>query len=92
MQSLLDAGISTRRGVMSTHREPAYSTEPWRCAGPSGITDGLPGPCAALAQGEAITAHGLILPLFVGMTTDDQARVVEALASALDKSPEHICR
>ena len=92
MQSMLDAGISTRRGVMSTHREPAYRTEPWRCQGPSGLTDGRPGPCAALAHGEAITAHGLILPLYVGMTRDDQARVVEALASALDKSPDHICR
>jgi len=92
MQSMLDAGISTRRGVMSTHREPAYQIEPWRCAGPEGVADGRPGPCAALAQGEAVTAHGLILPLYVGMTRDDQARVVEALASTLDKSPENICR
>ena len=92
MQSMLDAGISTRRGVMCAHREPAYETEPWRCAGPSGPVDGRAGPCAALAQGETVTARGLILPLYVGMTQEEQSRVVGALASALDKSPEAICR
>jgi dTDP-4-amino-4,6-dideoxygalactose transaminase len=38
-----------------------------------------------LRESEAITAHGLMLPLFVGMTDDDQGRVVAALASALDE-------
>ena len=92
MQSMLDAGISTRRGVMCAHREPAYETEPWRCAGSSGTVDGRPGPCASLAQGEAVTAGGLILPLYVGMTRDEQSRVVAALASALDNTQEQLCR
>lgn len=39
----------------------------------------------ALAAGEAIADRGVILPLFVGMTDDDQSRVVAALASALDE-------
>ncbi len=30
MQKMLDAGISTRRGIMCSHREPAYSSAPLR--------------------------------------------------------------
>jgi dTDP-4-amino-4,6-dideoxygalactose transaminase len=75
MQSMLDAGVATRRGVMCAHREPAYRTEPWRCEGRG----------APLAQSEAATDQCLILPLYNGMTTDDQARVVAALATALDE-------
>jgi dTDP-4-amino-4,6-dideoxygalactose transaminase len=60
---------------MCAHREPAYRTEPWRCEGRG----------APLAQSEAATDQCLILPLYNGMTTDDQARVVAALATALDE-------
>ena len=91
MQSMLDAGIATRRGVMCAHREPAYRSEPWRCVSASGVVDGSD-PCSSLSESEAITAHGLILPLFVGMTDDDQGRVVAALASALDEQSESLCR
>jgi len=31
MQFLLDRGIATRRGIMCSHREPAYAGEPWKC-------------------------------------------------------------
>ncbi len=74
MQSMLDAGIATRRGVMCAHRQPAYRTELWRCEGRG----------APLAQSEAATAETVILPLYIGMTEDDQRRVVGALATALD--------
>ncbi len=84
MQSMLDAGIATRRGVMCAHREPAFRLEPWRCRGVSGVVEGSDD-CTTLFESEAITDHGLILPLFVGMTDDDQGRVVAALASALDE-------
>ena len=30
MQSLLDKGIATRRGVMCIHKEPAYAQKQWR--------------------------------------------------------------
>jgi dTDP-4-amino-4,6-dideoxygalactose transaminase len=72
MQSMLDDGISTRRGVMCSHLEPAYQREPWRSEG-----------AGALAESEALTAHGLILPLYVGMTVEDQRRVLNALRAAL---------
>jgi dTDP-4-amino-4,6-dideoxygalactose transaminase len=92
MQSMLDAGIATRRGVMCAHREPAYRTEPWRCEGLTGPMDGAAAPPGALAHSEAATDHGLILPLYVGMTQDDQARVVAALAVALDTQSERVCQ
>lgn len=71
MQDMLDAGVSTRRGVMCAHREPAYANEPWR-AGPGG-----------LAQSEHAEDRFLILPLFHQMTEADQDRVAEALGAAL---------
>ena len=91
MQAMLDAGISTRRGVMCAHREPAYQVEPWRAAGQSGVVDGTDA-CDTLLTSEAITSRGLILPLFVGMTDEDQGRVVAALACALDRQPEEAWR
>jgi dTDP-4-amino-4,6-dideoxygalactose transaminase len=72
MQSMLDEGISTRRGVMCAHLEPAYAREPWRA--PS---------CDALAVSERISADGLILPLYVDMTADDESRVVSSLERAI---------
>jgi perosamine synthetase len=82
MQSMLDAGIATRRGVMCAHREPAFRLEPWRYRGVSGVVDGSD-QCTTLSESESITDRGLILPLFVGMTDDDQGRVVASLAAAL---------
>jgi len=35
MQRLLDQGISTRRGIMCAHREPAYGPGTWTCRGGS---------------------------------------------------------
>lgn len=72
MQALLDHGIASRRGVMCAHREPAYRDQPelWRHPGP-------------LTVGEALQDHGLILPLFPGLSHDDQDRVVATLAAAL---------
>jgi perosamine synthetase len=70
MQAMLDAGVSTRRGVMCAHREAAYAAEPWR-VGPLG-----------LAASEAAQDEALILPLFHEMTEDDQDAVVDALRAA----------
>jgi len=83
MQAMLDAAIATRRGVMCAHREPAYRVESWRCEGGAGVCECVAGSCAALAHSEAATVHSLILPLYVGMTDEDQARVAATLASAL---------
>jgi dTDP-4-amino-4,6-dideoxygalactose transaminase len=67
MQSLLDRGISTRRGVMAAHLEPAYADVP---APPLPVT-------------ERLTRRTLILPLFHGMTLDQIERVACALGLAI---------
>jgi dTDP-4-amino-4,6-dideoxygalactose transaminase len=69
MQALLDLAISTRRGVMCSHREPAYRLAAWRAAG-------------ALAESERAQDEGVILPLYDEMTAADQERVAAALRAA----------
>src|SRR6185503_6376221 len=80
MQAMLDEGISTRRGVMSAHREPAYRREPWRAEHRH-----------ALAISEEISDDGLILPLFGEMTDDDQVRVAAELARAITTEDRQLC-
>jgi perosamine synthetase len=69
MQSLLAEGVSTRRGVMCAHREPAYPVGTWRAAG--------------LQNSERLQEQSIALPLFHGMTEGDQDHVVAALARAI---------
>jgi len=79
MQSMLDSGIATRRGVMNAHLEPAYRHEPWKCA------HGRSGDCACLREGEHAHKHCIILPLYHQMTDDEQAQVAstcQLIASA----------
>lgn len=68
MQSLLDAQVSSRRGIMCSHLEPAYA--------------GLP-PRFPLPHSEAAQQHGVLLPLFPGLDSEAQQRVVQALRAAL---------
>jgi len=70
MQALLDGGVQTRRGVMCTHREPAYAIEPWQ-AGPSG-----------LAESERAQDRCILLPLYHQLTLEDQETVARALRAA----------
>jgi len=74
MQAMLDDGIATRRGVMCAHLEPAYLREPWRAQSSD-----------ALAVSERISADGLILPLYIEMTDDDESRVVASLERAIER-------
>ena len=69
MQRMLDAGISTRRGVMNAHREAAYPAGTWRAAG-------------SLQESEAAQDAAIVLPLFHQLTEADQDRVVDELARA----------
>jgi dTDP-4-amino-4,6-dideoxygalactose transaminase len=68
MQNLLDKGIATRRGIMCSHREPAYAGEK---------------PRHDLRQSELAQDHAILLPLYTQMTEDDQARVADALRAEL---------
>ena len=62
MQKMLDAGVSTRRGIMTSHRETAYKAE---CAGLS------------LPISEGAADNSIILPLYVPMSSDDIKKVIE---------------
>jgi len=63
MQKMLDDGISTRRGIMTAHRETAYKTE---CAGLS------------LPVSEKSCDRSIILPLYIPMKDEDIEKVIEA--------------
>ena len=63
MQALLDQGISTRRGIMNSHQEAAYKE----------------GRGQSLPRSEAARDGVVMLPLYDGMTADDQQVVVETL-------------
>jgi dTDP-4-amino-4,6-dideoxygalactose transaminase len=68
MQFLLDRGIACKRGVGNAHQEPAYADRSrWR-EGPSG-----------LGLSERMRDEVVLLPLYHGMTTDEQAAVIAAL-------------
>jgi dTDP-4-amino-4,6-dideoxygalactose transaminase len=76
MQRLLDQNISTRRGIMCAHREPAYEDAgTWRC----GKSDCNRKNCSCLKESERAQEQAIILPLFHQMTERDQERVTTAL-------------
>ena len=87
MQSMLDAGIATRPGIMCAHREPAFPPGTWSCGGDRAACGCPPGRCVALRESEAAQDHGLLLPLFDAMTEADQDAVAEALGRACRVAP-----
>jgi perosamine synthetase len=70
MQAMLDRNIATRRGIMCSHREPAYR-DAYR-AGPGG-----------LRNSEEAQERNILLPLYHQLTEEQQDRVVETLRAAL---------
>jgi len=69
MQEMLDAGISTRRGVMCAHLEKPYLG-----------TERQPLPHSEVAQNKRIA-----LPLYPQMTDEDIVTIVQALKKATSK-------
>jgi perosamine synthetase len=63
MQALLDAGISSRRGIMNSHQETAYL--------------GLP--CGPLPHSEAARDSVVLLPMANDMTAQEQDTVIQIL-------------
>lgn len=68
MQTMLDHGIATRRGIMCVHREPSYRHLP--CPFP-------------LTHSEEAQDRCIMLPLHEELGPDDQQRVVDTLRMAL---------
>lgn len=66
MQSMLDAEIATRRGIMCAHREKTYANSKHM----------------QLRHSEAEQDHSIILPLYVQMTNDDLSMVCDELKKA----------
>ena len=64
MQELLDRGISSRRGIMASHRELPYVAEHW---------------ARELKESEAAADNCIVLPLYHVMTEDDQDYVIESI-------------
>jgi dTDP-4-amino-4,6-dideoxygalactose transaminase len=68
MQAMLDRGISTRRGIMNTHQEPAYAGLEW----------------PLLPHSEAARDSVLLLPMFSQMSEEELGRVLEGLAEPVN--------
>lgn len=68
LEHLAGLGISARRGIMASHRQPAYAGRD---------TGG-----ADLAVTERLTDNTLILPVYHQLTEGDQDRVIDAVRSA----------
>ena len=83
MQSMLETGIATRRGVMCAHREPAYRNAPWRCVEGPGSCGCGPTGCRRLVNSERLQDTSIALPVFHEMTDEDQRNVASALRGAL---------
>lgn len=71
MDELLARGVTTRRGLMAAHLEPAYAT---------GFALRRP-----LPRTEAAQAQTVVLPMYPGLETADQEYVIDELARALDR-------
>jgi dTDP-4-amino-4,6-dideoxygalactose transaminase len=86
MQKMLDRNIATRRGIMCTHREPAYRHEVWRCGTRPETCTCAPGTCVQLRESELAQDRGLTLPLFAEMTETMQDRVVTTLRTICEEA------
>lgn len=69
MAELQAEGISSRRGVMAAHREPAYADQP----------------SPPLPNTEYVTDRSIILPLFHQMTSGDVDRVASVLRTSTSR-------
>jgi perosamine synthetase len=81
MQTMLDAGVATRRGVMCAHRELAYGRGTWTC-GLSPQCDCPSGICSRLKQSEKAQDRTLVLPLFHEMTDAEQDKITAVFQEA----------
>lgn len=84
MQRMLDQGVATRRGVHTSHMEPAYEIEPWTCGAERKNCGCMPRHCQRLQVSERARLQGILLPLYYHLEQSDQDRVVETLANVLN--------
>ena len=70
MQTMLDAGIASRAGVMASHLEKPYKT----------MYPGL-----KLPETEKAASEAIILPLYPQMTKQEQDYVIDQLKKSLSR-------
>jgi len=70
MQAMLDRKIATRRGIMCSHREPAYPAGSWRSAG-------------SLVASERAQDECILLPLHHQLTAEEQQFIATELRTVL---------
>jgi dTDP-4-amino-4,6-dideoxygalactose transaminase len=70
MQKLLDLGISTRRGIMTAHRETAYAE----------YSKGI-----QLPVSEDVSDRSIIIPLYVPMPEEEIRDVIDKIKDILGK-------
>jgi perosamine synthetase len=68
MRDLIEHGISCRRGIPPIHLEPLYVERNGR---------------VSLPVTEAVAAQSIFIPIFAGLTSDDQARVIDGVTRAV---------
>jgi len=79
MQKMLDAGISTRRGVMNAHLEQSYGPGTWKC----GICQCTDSSCNCLQHSYAAQSECVVIPLFPGMTEEQINYIIDTIRSIL---------
>ena len=66
---MLDNGVATRRGIMSSHLEPPFKNARH----------------GSLKNSEVVSRGYILIPLFNGMTAKEQGQVVEVLGRAVKR-------
>lgn len=80
LQALMDRGVACKRGIPNSHQEPAYAGRGnWAC-GPTPRAGCATGSgCERLRVSERLRDTTILIPLFHGMTEEEQTIVIEAL-------------
>ncbi len=83
MQNLLDCGVSTRRGIMCAHREPAYTKVDWSCGTGAMECDCPEDSCKRLQQSESAQDEIVALPIYHTLSEANQLRVCNAVKECM---------
>ena len=78
MQYLLDQNISTRRGIMCAHLEPAYNNSYW-------CTEYNKQDRNKLRYSEMSTARTILLPLYHELNDNEQRHIVNKLIEYISR-------
>jgi dTDP-4-amino-4,6-dideoxygalactose transaminase len=72
MRTLIDKGVTCRRGIPPIHLEPLYRR---RAAGDD----------SSLPVTEAVAAQSIFLPMYASLDESDQARVIDGVLRAVGR-------